>query len=111
MPMTKRRMSITASAAALALLSPWQASADTLTEALAKAYRTNPTLTGARAAQRANDENVPIERSAGLPNVNAGGSYTENLRGSGVSIDRFSRVVNGGVNLTVPIYQGGAVAN
>lgn len=109
--MIKRRMSMTASAAVLVFLSPSQASADTLTEALAKAYRTNPTLTGARAAQRANDENVPIERSAGLPNVSAGGGYSENLRGSGVSVNGFSRVANGGVSLSVPIYQGGAVAN
>lgn len=109
--MTKRRMSMTASAAMLVFLSPSLVWADTLTEALAKAYRTNPTLTGARAAQRANDENVPIERSAGLPNVSAGGGYTENLRGSGVSVNGYSRVVNGGVSLSVPIYQGGAVAN
>lgn len=109
--MIKRRMFTTASAAVLAFLLPAHVSAETLGEALAKAYRTNPTLTGARAGQRANDENVPIEKSAGLPNVSAGGGYTENLRNSGVSVNGYSRVANGGVSLSVPIYQGGAVAN
>ena len=33
--------------------------ADTLREALAKAYASNPTLTGARAQLRATDESVP----------------------------------------------------
>ena len=43
------------------------ASAETLREALVKAYQTNPTVTGARAGQRATDENVPIARARGLP--------------------------------------------
>ena len=54
-------------------------SAETLREALVKAYQTNPTITGQRAAQRALDENVPIARSAGLPSVNATGGYVNNL--------------------------------
>ena len=38
-------------------------SAETLREALVKAYNTNPTLAAQRANVRANDENVPIARS------------------------------------------------
>ena len=37
--------------------------AETLRDALSKAYENNPTLTAARAGQRANDENVPIQLS------------------------------------------------
>jgi outer membrane protein len=37
--------------------------AETLQEALTKAYQTNPTLAGARAGQRANDENVTIAKA------------------------------------------------
>src|SRR3546814_837853 len=58
-----------------------------------------------------NDENVQIERSQGLPQVNADGSYTETLRQSGASINSYSRFAQGGVTLTVPLYRGGAVAN
>ncbi|HEY9579847.1 MAG TPA: TolC family outer membrane protein [Rhizorhapis sp.] len=86
-------------------------SAETLRDALTKAYKSNPTLTGTRAGQRANDENVQIERSQGLPQVNADGSYTETLRQSGASINSYSRFAQGGVTLTVPLYRGGAVAN
>ncbi|MBL8649500.1 MAG: TolC family outer membrane protein [Sphingopyxis sp.] len=85
------------------------AQAETLQGALAKAYENNPTLTAARAGQRANDENVPIQRAAGLPSVNATGSYQENLVIPGnnfFSTDR-SASING--QLQVPIYQGGAV--
>jgi len=39
------------------------ARADDLRSALVSAYATNPTLQGARAEQRANDENVPIARA------------------------------------------------
>jgi outer membrane protein len=54
-----------------ALMLPAAAQAETLQDALAKAYENNPTLTGARAGQRANDENVPIQKSQGLPEVGA----------------------------------------
>ena len=53
-----------------------QASAETLREALLKAYSTNPTITAQRAQQRATDENVPIARAAGLPSANATGDYS-----------------------------------
>src|SRR3546814_12297507 len=60
-----RRARWLAGLAAGALLLPVTAHAETLQGALAKAYENNPTLTGARAGQRANDENVPIEKSYG----------------------------------------------
>jgi len=87
------------------------ASADTLREALIKAYERNPTLTGARAAQRANDENVPIARADGLPNANVTASYNENALRASNSFMAPLRSVQGGISLQVPIYQGGAVAN
>jgi outer membrane protein len=85
------------------------AAAGTLREALQKAYATNPTLTGARAQQRANDENAPINRSRGLPNLSASASFTDNLeRSSALSP---ARQATAGLSLSVPIYQGGAVKN
>ena len=56
----------------LALAAP--AYADTLNEALAEAYRSNPTLQAARAQLRATDENVAIEKADGRPSVT--GSYS-----------------------------------
>ena len=109
--MTKRRIALTASTAALAILITSPAPAETLQEALAKAYRNNPTLTGARSGQRAIDENVPLERSEGLPDLGATGSYTENIKRSENSFTSPRRLAQGGVTLSVPIYRGGGVAN
>lgn len=94
---------------ALALTS--QAHAETLQGALAKAYENNPTLTAARAGQRANDENVPIQKSFGLPDVGVSGNYDENLIVPGNSFNSPARSVSAGAQLSVPIYQGGAVRN
>ena len=94
------------------------ASAETLREALVKAYQTNPTITGQRAAQRALDENVPIARSGGLPSVNATGGINNNLFAPSTDLAAESntftspqRQATGTTQLSVPIYQGGAVHN
>lgn len=94
---------------ASALMMPMAAQAGTLREALAKAYATNPTLTGARAQQRATDENVPIARARGLPGLNATASYTENLQRSSSNFVSPERQATAGLTLSVPIYEGGAV--
>lgn len=85
--------------------------AGTLREALVKAYQANPTLTGARANQRAIDEQAAIERARGRPRVDASADYTENLKRSSDSFLSPVRQVTAGVNLSVPIYQGGAIRN
>jgi outer membrane protein len=87
------------------------AHADTLKDALNAAYRTNPTLEGARAQQRATDENVPIEKSGALPSLNATGTYTEFLKQSSSSFVSPERSAGAQLNLSVPIYQGGATRN
>ncbi|SBV34815.1 Type I secretion outer membrane protein, TolC [uncultured Sphingopyxis sp.] len=97
--------------AAVAFLLPAGASAETLQGALAKAYENNPTLTAARAGQRANDENVPIEKSYGLPDIGTQASYDENLIVPGNSFNAPARSLSAGAQLTVPLYQGGAVRN
>ncbi|MCW4461057.1 TolC family outer membrane protein [Sphingomonas sp. BT-65] len=90
---------------------PAAAPTETLREAMVKAYNTNPDLSGERANLRADDEEVPIARSRGLPGVNSTAAYNENLYDSddsGVSAPRTGTV---GVNLNVPVYSGGAVRN
>jgi outer membrane protein len=86
-------------------------SAETLQEALAAAYRTNPTLAGARAQQRASDENVPLARSRGLPNASLGGGYNENIKAASNSFTSPDRLISGQLEVAVPLYTGGAVGN
>ncbi|HEX7752629.1 MAG TPA: TolC family outer membrane protein [Novosphingobium sp.] len=89
------------------------AGADDLRSALVSAYQTNPTLQAARANQRANDENVPIQRAAGLPSASLGATHTE-IVDPGNAISAFTspdRQFQGNLTLNVPIYSGGAVRN
>jgi outer membrane protein len=100
-----------AGAAATALCAPVPAAADTLRDALNGAYRTNPLLQGARAQQRANDENVPIEKAAGRPSADATVQYIEFVKQSSTSFTAPARSLGVSVDLGVPIYSGGAVKN
>ena len=87
------------------------AGAETLREALAKAYVSNPTITGQRAAQRATDEAVPIARSNGLPGINVNSSVIDNFLVANNNFINPERTASGSLNLSVPLYQGGAVKN
>lgn len=82
----------------------------TLRDAMVSAYNTNPDLAAERANLRANDENVPIARSSGLPGVTATGGVSQSLydtdRGLGPS-----RRGSLGTDLTVPVFAGGSVRN
>ena len=87
------------------------AHADTLRDALASAYNTNPVLLAARSDQRAQDETVPITRADGLPGITANATYTDFLHQSSDSPLNAKNQFNGSVTLGVPIYSGGAVRN
>lgn len=86
-------------------------SAETLREALQKAYQDNPTITGQRAALRATDENVPIARAGGLPGASLTGGYSENALQASNSFFNPDRSLNSVASLSLPVYQGGAVRN
>ncbi len=96
---------------AACLIAAAPAAADTLQEALVQAYLTNPTLEAARANLRATDENVPIQRAAGLPSVDTSGTFTEFLKQNQASFIAPQRSAQASLNLAVPIYSGGAVRN
>ncbi|MBG6119365.1 MULTISPECIES: TolC family outer membrane protein [Sphingobium] len=101
-------------ATALLLLSSCLAGpamAETLQGALAKAYASNPTLTGARAGQRATDENVPLQKANGRPAADVSGSYSESILKPTISFTAPQRTVNAQAQLNVPIYSGGTVRN
>lgn len=87
------------------------AQADTLRDALVSVYNTNPTLEGARASQRAEDENVPIQRAPGLPGVNLTATHIEFIQQSANAFTAPERNLGINAQLQVPIYSGGAVRN
>jgi outer membrane protein len=91
------------------------ASADTLREALVSAYQTNPTLTAQRENLKATDANVAIARAAGRPQVTASVGVNRNLTRSGVIVQTQGNdhniSVSGGVDLSVPFFNGGSVRN
>ena len=87
------------------------AHADTLREALAAAYTTNPTLEGARASQRAVDEGVAIQRSQGLPSAAITATHVEFIQQSANAFTAPERNLGVNAQLLVPVYSGGAVRN
>ena len=106
-----------AAAAALALLIAGStAAAQTLTEALAYAYRNNPQLLAQRAALRATDEEVPQALSGWRPTVNLNTQAGFNRSGvttrglaTGEPRTVYGSFINRSVQLqaTQPIYRGG----
>ena len=87
------------------------AAADTLREALAAAYTGNPTLEAARAQLRATDETVTIQGANGLPTATATSTFTEFVKQNSASFIAPQRQLSAGLDLTVPLYSGGAVRN
>ena len=87
------------------------ARADDLRQALELAYRSNPTLLGARADLRATDEQVAIEKADGRPNLSGTGQYTEFVKQSSTAFTNPDRAFNASLSLGVPVYSGGAVRN
>lgn len=90
--MLKRSRAL-ASVALVALMTGTAAPAwaDTLRDAIALAYRTNPTLLSQRANQRALDETVPQARAGLRPTVDVSGSTTytrtDSQGGAGTPVD------------------------
>ncbi|MBV9829542.1 MAG: TolC family outer membrane protein [Alphaproteobacteria bacterium] len=89
-----------------------QASAQTLTEALAYAYNNNPQLLAQRAALRATDESVPQALSGWRPTVTfngAGGHERAGFSGAPGAPTSFSTFNARSLDLSVtqPVYNGG----
>jgi outer membrane protein len=100
-------------ASLIVALAAGTASAETLREALASTYQANPTLTAQREALKATDANVAIARSAGRPQVAATVGVTRDLTRSGRFDVGSSKgpFVTGGVDVSMPLFQGGTVRN
>lgn len=87
------------------------AQAETLQEALAAAYRDNPTLTAARAGQRATDESYNIQKSSGLPSVGLTSTFSEFAHDRPLNPLAPSRSLSSVLSVDVPVYSGGRVRN
>ncbi len=87
------------------------AQAATLSDALAKVYQTNPSLTGARASLRAIDEGVPLAKALARPGVSATVGINQNYRDIPTSFVDAGRSLTANASVTYPIFQGGRVDN
>lgn len=87
------------------------ARAETLQEALAAAYRNNPTLTATRAGQRATDETYNLQKANGLPNLGLTSTYTEFAHSRPLNPLVPPRDLSTNLTLNVPVYSGGRVRN
>ncbi|WP_374136646.1 TolC family outer membrane protein [Sphingomonas sp.] len=96
---------------AVIALAATPATAETLRDALVKAYETNPTLAAQRATLRANDENVPITRAPSLPQVQVQSTYSENVVLPITAFTAPSRTSQTQASLTYSLFAGGAVKN
>ncbi len=82
--------------------------AETLAEALLRTYRTNPTLTAARADLRATDATVGIARSAARPSLSSSAGLTQSYDGVATG-DEAGRKLTLSASASMPIYAGGAI--
>ncbi|HEY2710152.1 MAG TPA: TolC family outer membrane protein [Caulobacteraceae bacterium] len=100
-----------ASAACIAaLIAGPCASAETLNDAIALAYQTNPTLQAERAQLRATDEEYVQARAGYRPTADIAASYTYDNNEAGLFGPTVSNTTNGAVQISQPLYTGGRVA-
>ena len=103
----KRGWGVRAAVAALLATTPLvTAGAETLQEALAAAYLTNPELTAQRAAQRAVDETVSQGNAAFRPTLGSQAQFNQDFLEPADFTDD-GRQFTVGVRLTQPVYAGG----
>jgi outer membrane protein len=82
--------------------------AETLREALARTYASNPTIMGQRAQVRSLDEGVAIARAQGRPQISGVAGVNQNLIRRGAVP---GRSINAGVDVSYPLFNGGRVRN
>jgi outer membrane protein len=114
-PLGRRNLGGFAALTGLVLVAAAPAQAQTMTQALAEAYNTNPQLLAQRALLRATDEQVPQALSGWRPTVNftgqLGGARSSFASGNPPAprITAFSTFYQNALNLQVtqPVYSGG----
>jgi outer membrane protein len=102
-----RRAALSAAVCSLAVLVASGACAETLADAIALAYQTNPTLQGQRATQRVLDESVVQARSGFRPQVGLSASATA-TDNEGDQSDR--KASSATLSASQPLFTGGRVS-
>ncbi|MEH3108208.1 MAG: TolC family outer membrane protein [Sphingomonas fennica] len=97
-------------AALLAVLLAAPAAAETLQDALARTYATNPDLTAERADLRAIDEGAAIARADNRLQVTGVAGVTQGFNGIG-TLNQNGRSLTGGLELAYPLFNAGRVRN
>ena len=95
---------------AAAVPPPAAAPTETLREALAAAYLTNPELAGSRAGLRALDEGVAQAEALKRPTLSGTVGVNQDFGEVGAFRNN-GRNVSGGVNLELPLFRGGLIRN
>jgi outer membrane protein len=104
----KRALLLSAAVAVLAAATPLRA--ETLFEALAAAYETNPDLNAQRAIQRQLDAGVAAAASEGRPSISGTVSAQQNSENTG-SFDNDGRQLTAQGTLGMPLFAGGRIRN
>ncbi len=99
------RSLLLAAATATAGIAAAPASADTLAEAIAAGYQTNPDLDAQRAAVRATDELVPQALAPGRPTLGSQLTFTQ----AGLEFADNGRTYTAAARLSQSLFQGGRV--
>jgi outer membrane protein len=111
----RRRAALAATVSLSVLLAAGGAVAETLADAIALAYQTNPTLQSQRAQLRALDENYVQARSGYRPTAELGAvaQYNNDSDTPGIFGTTDGETNAGSISLTLqqPLYTGGRVAN
>jgi outer membrane protein len=94
-----------------ALALPDISSAETIVEALASAYASNPQINSARAQTRADDENVPIARSGRLPILSLQSTTTGRKTDLALAGDEETLDTTVGLQITQNVFTGFRVTN
>ena len=104
-----RRAGLLAAVCTMGLLAGFAApaSAETLGDAIALAYQTNPTLQGQRASQRALDESVVQARTGYRPTIDADASASWSEREGSDTVGSSGA----GISVSQPLYTGGRVSS
>lgn len=107
-----KRSSVLASVALFAVTAGFAApvSAETLSDAIALAYRTNPTLLSQRASQRALDETVPQARAGLRPTVSITADVDYSRADTSVGVVE-TDTAGLGIGLSQNLYTGGRVGH
>jgi outer membrane protein len=97
----------------IAALMAGAASADTLRDALVSSYNSNPTLTAQRETLKATDATVAIAKAAGRPRISGTVGLNRDLTRRGIldTGGSMGPTLSAGVDLSYPLFNGGAVKN